>query len=290
MMYVFQRLHGKWRGITNYARSIGTVWSWRIRWVWLCTFLSHQISPPFCSCILKPHLHSRNTLNKTSFFHNIKLRTCSTLFDKPVFCASCFKSFASGFWLMAKYVFIVLSWWCLKDVRIRFVLCVWWPVLEAGDVTEESYDRDSIDEDKSPCCSISKTNKWLLASYYCAFHPTFTAAIEAIYRGKINNGLLKSILHTCQNLFYLLITKKNGAQCRLLFVTLYCLLLFKSCFRGITSSGFITKYLLMYKTFPKSTNTFFFWKEVISSLWFLITAISQLPSRGNYNLTFLGCN
>ena len=50
--------------------------------------------------------------------------------ERPVFCASCFKSLASGFWLMAKYDFIVRSWWCLKDVRMRFVR---WPLVSGGE-------------------------------------------------------------------------------------------------------------------------------------------------------------
>lgn len=45
--------------------------------------------------------------------------TCSTRFGRPVFCDSCLRSFASGLWLIAKYDFMVRSWWCLKDVRIR---------------------------------------------------------------------------------------------------------------------------------------------------------------------------
>lgn len=51
---------------------------------------------------------------------------------------------------MAKYDFIVRNWWCLNDVRIRFVRCVCaWPEPEPGDATDESYDRDSIDDDNS---------------------------------------------------------------------------------------------------------------------------------------------
>lgn len=64
------------------------------------------------------------------------LITCSTRFDSPVFWASCFRSLASGFWLMAKYDFIVLSWWCLKEVRMRLereCACDMWPPLEPGD-------------------------------------------------------------------------------------------------------------------------------------------------------------
>jgi hypothetical protein len=57
-----------------------------------------------------------------------KAHTCRTLFERPVFWASCFRSLASGFWLMEKYDFIVLNWWCLNEVRIRLVLCpVGWP-------------------------------------------------------------------------------------------------------------------------------------------------------------------
>lgn len=51
----------------------------------------------------------------------IALLTCRTLLVRPVFCASCFKSLASGLWLIAKYDFIVRNWWCLNDVLIRFV-------------------------------------------------------------------------------------------------------------------------------------------------------------------------
>lgn len=83
--------------------------------------------------------------------------TCNTLFDSPVFCASCFKSLASGFWLMLKYDFMVLSWWCLNEVLILFVRC--WEPWTPGDVTEESYASDSMDEDRSPECSISWNKK-----------------------------------------------------------------------------------------------------------------------------------
>ena len=55
--------------------------------------------------------------------------TCKTRFESPVFCESCFKSFASGLWFIAKYAFIALSWWCLKDVRMRLGLVspLWCP-------------------------------------------------------------------------------------------------------------------------------------------------------------------
>lgn len=47
--------------------------------------------------------------------------TCKTRFGSPVFCDNCFRSLASGLWFIAKYDFIVRNWWCLNDVRIRFV-------------------------------------------------------------------------------------------------------------------------------------------------------------------------
>lgn len=65
------------------------------------------------------------------------LLTCRTRLESPVFCANCFKSLASGFWLIAKYDFMVLSWWCLKLVRIRLVRCVWLDTLP-GEATDES--------------------------------------------------------------------------------------------------------------------------------------------------------
>lgn len=52
----------------------------------------------------------------------LSVPTWRTRFDSPVFWANCFRSLASGFWLIAKYDFMVRSWWCLNDVRIRFVL------------------------------------------------------------------------------------------------------------------------------------------------------------------------
>lgn len=51
--------------------------------------------------------------------------TCNTRLGRPVFCESCLRSLASGLWLWWKYDFMVRSWWCLNDVRIRFVR--WWP-------------------------------------------------------------------------------------------------------------------------------------------------------------------
>lgn len=48
--------------------------------------------------------------------------TWRTRLERDVFWANCFKSLASGFWLMAKYCFMVRNWWCLKEVRILFVL------------------------------------------------------------------------------------------------------------------------------------------------------------------------
>lgn len=47
--------------------------------------------------------------------------TCKTRFGSPVFCDNCLRSLASGLWFIAKYDFIVRNWWCLNDVRIRFV-------------------------------------------------------------------------------------------------------------------------------------------------------------------------
>lgn len=48
------------------------------------------------------------------------LRTCNTLLESPVFWESCLRSLASGLWFMAKYDFMARSWWCLKEVRMRF--------------------------------------------------------------------------------------------------------------------------------------------------------------------------
>lgn len=55
-----------------------------------------------------------------SFYEKGNL-TCKTRFGSPVFWDNCFRSFASGLWFIAKYDFIVRNWWCLNDVRIRFV-------------------------------------------------------------------------------------------------------------------------------------------------------------------------
>lgn len=97
--------------------------------------------------------------------------TCNTRLDKPVFCASCFRSLASGFWLMLKYDFIVRSWWCLNDVRMRFVrvcccccCCDMLPVpmveeFVGEDRLDVSYVSDSIDEDKSVACMTSAQRK-----------------------------------------------------------------------------------------------------------------------------------
>lgn len=51
--------------------------------------------------------------------------TCNTRLLSCVFLDSSFKSLASGLWFMEKYDFIVLSWWCLKEVRTRFCLGGW---------------------------------------------------------------------------------------------------------------------------------------------------------------------
>ena len=48
-------------------------------------------------------------------------QTCRTRFDSPVLIESCLRSFESGLWLRAKYVFMMRSWCCLNDVRTRFV-------------------------------------------------------------------------------------------------------------------------------------------------------------------------
>ena len=49
-------------------------------------------------------------------------QTWRTLLERLVFWARALRSLASGFWLMAKYCFIVRSWWCLKEVLILLVL------------------------------------------------------------------------------------------------------------------------------------------------------------------------
>lgn len=68
---------------------------------------------------------------------------------------------------MAKYDFMVRSWWCLNEVRMRFVLCDWcWPEPEPGDATDESYDKDSIDDDNSDGWSRSDEGakeEWLFS-------------------------------------------------------------------------------------------------------------------------------
>lgn len=94
--------------------------------------------------------------------------TCNTRLDRPVFCASCFRSLASGFWLMLKYDFIVRSWWCLNDVRMRFVRACCCccccdipppvPMVDefvGEDKLDVSYVNDSIDDDRSVACMIS---------------------------------------------------------------------------------------------------------------------------------------
>lgn len=45
-----------------------------------------------------------------TFLKYLNSGTCKTRLGSPVFCDSCFKSLASGLWLMAKYDFMVLSW------------------------------------------------------------------------------------------------------------------------------------------------------------------------------------
>lgn len=85
-------------------------------------------------------------------------RTCSTLFERPVFCDNCFRSLASGFWLMAKYDFIVRSWWCLNEVRIRLLraCCDRLPP-EPGDWLP-SYDKSNDVAVRSVCISSERRN------------------------------------------------------------------------------------------------------------------------------------
>ena len=95
-------------------------------------------------------------LRKWKIIYVSVTHTCKTLLESPVFCASCLRSLASGFWLMAKYDFMVRNWWCLNDVLMRLVRCCCWPF--PGEDTDESYASDSIDEDNSPGCNISVNN------------------------------------------------------------------------------------------------------------------------------------
>lgn len=92
------------------------------------TLLFHHHSSPFSTSILKPKWKKERkqkfclVQQQTKLVLCIPYHTCSTRLGRPVFCDNCFKSFASGLWLIEKYDFIVLSWWCLNDVRIRFAL------------------------------------------------------------------------------------------------------------------------------------------------------------------------
>lgn len=86
----------------------------------LAVLLSHYISSPFCPGVLEPNLYNIYNHKQLlsiiiiilSLYYNVYVRrlTCNTLLDKPVFCASCLRSLASGFWLMLKYDFIVRNW------------------------------------------------------------------------------------------------------------------------------------------------------------------------------------
>lgn len=60
----------------------------------------------------------RIRMSGNKYYWNFWL-TCNTRFGRPVFCDNCFRSFASGLWLIEKYDFIVRNWWCLNEVRIR---------------------------------------------------------------------------------------------------------------------------------------------------------------------------
>lgn len=74
-------------------------------------------------------------------------QTCNTRFERPVFCESCFKSFASGLWFIAKYAFIALSWWCLNDVRMRLGLLspLCWPRwLSASEIVKPKNDTSIV--------------------------------------------------------------------------------------------------------------------------------------------------
>ena len=54
-----------------------------------------------------------------------KCPTWRTFLSRPVFCESILSSLESGFWLIWKWPFMIRSWWCLNDVRARFVFA--WP-------------------------------------------------------------------------------------------------------------------------------------------------------------------
>jgi len=127
----------------------------------LIVLLPHNVSSPLCSSVLKPYLYMYERRRNAhviipTFYNNIfniiptcpSCLTCSTRLDSPVFWASCFKSLASGFWLMLKYDFIVRSWWCLNDVRMRFVRVCWCcccDMLPVVPIVEEFVGDDKLD-------------------------------------------------------------------------------------------------------------------------------------------------
>ena len=47
--------------------------------------------------------------------------TWRTFLSRPVFWESILSSLESGFWLIWKWPFMMRSWWCLNEVRARFV-------------------------------------------------------------------------------------------------------------------------------------------------------------------------
>ena len=51
-------------------------------------------------------------------YHHLTWRT---FLSRPVFCESILSSLESGFWLIWKWPFMMRSWWCLNEVRARFV-------------------------------------------------------------------------------------------------------------------------------------------------------------------------
>lgn len=138
-------------------RSQWSQWTGCGHTVLIAAVLSHHIASPFCASILKPNLNrSKQMISLISWSNCVEALviaqlTCNTRFDSPVFCDNCFRSLASGFWLMAKYDFIVRNWWCLNDVRIRLLraCCERLPP-EPGDWLP-SYDKSNDVAVKSVC-------------------------------------------------------------------------------------------------------------------------------------------
>lgn len=101
---ILHRLHRERTRIPDNSRRIGAA-SGRVRNARLRSLLPHQVPPPLRPGVLEPHLQPKRASHKSCPVKETGVRrtlTCSTLLESPVFWASCFRSLASGFWLMAK--------------------------------------------------------------------------------------------------------------------------------------------------------------------------------------------